>query len=176
MNQNSDHNSITNFTEKIINASELENLNTEFSKVRYGKKIVLAGGCFDILHYGHVVFLEKAKAAGDILVVLLESDTAIADMKGSMRPIHSQNERGLILAALRSVDLVINLPHPCSNFDYDNFTTLIKPDIIATTKNDPNIIHKKRQAQMVGAKIVEVTKKIRDHSSSKIAEIISADL
>ena len=64
-------------------------------------KIVLVGGCFDILHLGHVVFLEKAKKEGDVLVVLLESDEKVRFLKGKGRPVHTQSERAEILSALK---------------------------------------------------------------------------
>ena len=83
------------------------------------KKItVLAGGCFDVLHPGHIVFLEKAKKAGDYLVVLLESDKKIRKLKGKGRPVHSQKERAEILSALKSVDSVVCLPYMENDFKW----------------------------------------------------------
>lgn len=71
-----------------------------------GKKIVFTNGCFDLLHYGHVMYLEKAKAKGDILIVALNSDSSVRRIKGSKRPVVKQNDRARVIAGLESVDFV----------------------------------------------------------------------
>lgn len=131
-------------------------------------KLVLAGGCFDVLHPGHVIFLEKAKKAGDRLLVLLESDEKIKKLKGERRPVHTQKERARILSALEFVDYIVCLPFMEKEFEYDELISKIKPNIIAATKGDRGIIHKKRIAEKVGAKLVFVTKIIGQYSTSKI--------
>ncbi len=136
--------------------------------IRKGKRIVLVGGCFDVLHPGHVIFLEQAKKAGDKLIVLLESDQKIRQIKGINRPVHTQKERQLVLKALRSVDEVIPLPFIDSDQDYDKIIQKIKPDIIAATAGDPQNHHKARSAKLVGAKLKIVTKLIANHSTSLI--------
>src|SRR5437868_2303682 len=83
------------------------------------KQIVVAGGCFDILHIGHFTFLEKAKSAGNALFVLLESDETIKKSKGPNRPINTQQNRAKLLAGLSAVDFVILLPPLTTNEDYD---------------------------------------------------------
>ncbi len=91
-----------------------------------GKKIVFTNGCFDILHAGHVDYLEKAKALGDFLVVGLNSDSSIKRIKGECRPINPQEYRKRVLEALKPVDLVII-------FDEDTPERLIKeikPDVL----------------------------------------------
>jgi rfaE bifunctional protein, domain II len=70
------------------------------------KKVVFTNGCFDILHSGHVDYLNKAKEAGDILIVGLNSDKSIRRIKGEKRPIVPQNERAFLIANLKSVDYV----------------------------------------------------------------------
>jgi len=72
-----------------------------------GHKIVFTNGCFDILHLGHITYLEQAKAKGDILIVGLNSDASVKRLKGAERPIKDEQSRASILAALSSVDLVI---------------------------------------------------------------------
>ena len=101
---------------------------------REGKKLVLAGGVFDILHIGHVKFLEAAKKKGDILFILLESDESVKKYKGINRPINGQKERAMILSFLRPIDYVIILKEMKTNSDYDKLIINLKPDIIATTK------------------------------------------
>ncbi len=71
------------------------------------KKIVFTNGCFDILHAGHVEYLQKAKTKGDILVVAVNSDASVKRIKGNQRPIIQQADRGKILAGLASVDYVV---------------------------------------------------------------------
>lgn len=140
---------------------------------KQGKRIVLAGGCFDILHVGHLVFLEKAKQTADILMILLESNESVTKTKGINRPINTQEDRAAILAALEIVDYVVLLPQMLTNIDYDGIIEQIKPFVIATTKGDPNRKHKERQAESSNAQLIDVTEKIADKSTSKLAQILS---
>lgn len=85
---------------------------SDFLKVREnfkkeGKKIVFTNGCFDILHAGHVDYLVKAKECGDVLVVGLNSDRSVREVKGEQRPIINEVERAFILSNLKPVDYVI---------------------------------------------------------------------
>src|SRR3989338_3317419 len=132
------------------------------------EKIILVGGCFDILHIGHIRFLEEAKKLGGKLLVLLESDKKVKELKGKNRPVFTQNERTHTLASLLSVDYIVLLPH-LKNSDYDKLITLIKPDIIAAAENDPILDKKRRQAEMVSGKLVKL-KFFKSLSSSQIAE------
>ena len=68
------------------------------------KKIVFTNGCFDLLHIGHVRYLEQAKQLGDILIVGINTDASVQKLKGPTRPIQNENDRAEILAALKSVD------------------------------------------------------------------------
>jgi len=72
-----------------------------------GKKVVFTNGCFDILHLGHVDYLEKAKALGDKLVLGLNTDDSVSRFKGPQRPIQDQNSRAHILASLQFIDMVV---------------------------------------------------------------------
>lgn len=143
---------------------------------KQGKSIVLAGGCFDILHIGHITFLEEAKEKGNILFVLLESDESISERKGDSRPINSQQTRAQVLAALEPVDYIVLLPPLCKNNDYDVIIGGINPNVIAITEGDPNRIHKERQAKIVSAHLVEVTKRISGKSTTRLAEVLSEEL
>lgn len=135
-----------------------------------GKSIVLAGGCFDILHTGHIAYLTKAKEQGDILMVLLENDETIRKIKGKNRPLHNQKDRAAILASLQVVDFIVLLPFMKNDKSYETLVISIKPDIIATTKRDQQEANKKRQAKQIGAKVVKVIKRINHSSSSQLAE------
>jgi rfaE bifunctional protein nucleotidyltransferase chain/domain len=72
-----------------------------------GRKLVFSNGCFDILHRGHVEYLEFARAQGDALIVGLNSDSSVSRLKGPGRPINTQADRAAVLSALRAVDGVI---------------------------------------------------------------------
>jgi len=137
------------------------------------KPIVLVGGCFDLLHIGHITFLEEAKKQGDTLVVLLESDAAITAEKGESRPINSQVDRAKILAALSVVDIVIPLEPHMKDTDYDALVFAIKPAIIATTGGDANRHHKERQAKQIDATVIDVTPQISDKSTSKLVTLLN---
>ncbi len=110
---------------KVIKSIEelktlVENLKKE------GKTIVFTNGCFDILHAGHVDYLEKAKSFGDILIVGINSDSSIKRIKGEKRPINKQEHRVKVLSALNCVDYVVV-------FDEDTPIELIKivqPDVL----------------------------------------------
>jgi len=91
-----------------------------------GSKIVFTNGCFDILHKGHVSYLDVAKSFGDVLILGLNSDESVKRLKGQNRPINTQDDRGYILAALESVDYVVNFSQ---DTPYE-LIKLIQPDIL----------------------------------------------
>ena len=76
------------------------------------KKVVLANGCFDILHVGHLRYLQEARQLGDILVVAINSDASVRKIKGHGRPILTQTERIALVSALRCVDYVVVFDEP----------------------------------------------------------------
>ncbi len=136
-------------------------------KMMGGKKTVLVGGCFDILHYGHLRFLEQAKAKGEELIVALESDEFIRQIK-KKKPIHTQKQRAEILAHLDLVDMIILLPLFIEK-DYFEMVQMIHPNIIALTKGDPHLIEKSNQAQKVGASLIQIDF-MKGYSSSYIQQ------
>ncbi|MDY6954756.1 MAG: D-glycero-beta-D-manno-heptose 1-phosphate adenylyltransferase [Thermodesulfobacteriota bacterium] len=97
-------------SEKVINRRELKE-RVQAMK-RAGKTIVFTNGCFDLLHIGHVQYLEAAKAQGDILVVGLNSDSSVRKIKGPNRPVVPEKERAEVLAALACVDVVTIFEQP----------------------------------------------------------------
>ena len=139
---------------------------------REASKIVIVGGCFDIVHLGHLIFLEKAKAKGDILIVLLESDENIRKNKGQNRPINNQKDRALFLSKLKMVDRVIKLPEMKSDDDYLEILKKIKPKIIAVSEGDSGLEKKKKQAKEIGVKVIKVSKLIPHQSTSLIIDKI----
>ena len=85
-----------------MSADSLEN----FLEQSKGKKIVFTNGCFDILHRGHVAYLNEAKKLGDVLVVGLNSDASVKELKGPERPVNSELDRKYVLENLKAVDFV----------------------------------------------------------------------
>lgn len=131
------------------------------------KKIVLVGGCFDLIHYGHLKFLERAKKRGDFLIVALESDEFIIKSKKRI-PIHNQKQRAEILSHIDFVDMIILLPFFSSDNDYFEMVKKIKPKIIAVTFGDPQLKNKKKQAKTIGAKVKVVTSLLDGFSTTEI--------
>ncbi|MCH2534313.1 MAG: D-glycero-beta-D-manno-heptose 1-phosphate adenylyltransferase [Bdellovibrionales bacterium] len=89
---------------KVIDS--VQELVDALKPIREQKKIVFTNGCFDLLHVGHVRYLQEAKAQGDFLVLGLNSDRSVSELKGPTRPIQKQEDRAEILAALACVDFV----------------------------------------------------------------------
>src|ERR1700720_2144726 len=79
---------------------------------RRGRRIVLANGCFDALHVGHIRYLEGARREGDILVVAVNADSSVCNLKGPGRPVLDESARAQLVAALRSVDYVVLFTEP----------------------------------------------------------------
>ncbi|HLP78790.1 MAG TPA: D-glycero-beta-D-manno-heptose 1-phosphate adenylyltransferase [Candidatus Paceibacterota bacterium] len=90
-----------------------------------GKKLVVTNGCFDILHLGHVTYLESARNEGDALLVGMNSDAAVRQLKGPSRPVNSQEDRAGVLAALESIDGVCIFDEKAAT----GFLALAQPDI-----------------------------------------------
>lgn len=120
------------------------------------KKVVLVGGVFDILHPGHIHFLKKAAALGDILFLLLESDENVKRLKGKDRPINGQKKRANVLSALPFIDYIILLKDVTKTSKYDKLIVQIKPDFIVLTKGDPGTEQRLKQTEMIGAKLIEI--------------------
>ena len=91
-----------------------------------GKKIVITNGCFDLVHTGHVLYLEKAAQLGDVLIVAVNSDDSVRKLKGSDRPVNSLQDRMRVLASLASVDLVVDF----SEDTPERLYCAIKPDVL----------------------------------------------
>ena len=107
--------------------SELKHILDEITVEKAkGKKIVFTNGCFDILHRGHVTYLQHARDLGDLLIVGINSDASVKRLKGQERPVNMLEDRAFVLSALKSVDYVIA-------FDEDtplNLIMSIMPDIL----------------------------------------------
>lgn len=90
---------------KVLTPDNLEQALASYKNAH--KKIVFTNGCFDLLHIGHVRYLEQAKSRGDILIVGINTDASVQTLKGPSRPIQNENDRAEILASLKAVDHTI---------------------------------------------------------------------
>lgn len=108
---------------KIMPVEELEGMINESKSA--GKKIVFSNGCFDILHVGHVRYLEEAKKLGDVLIVGVNSDDSVKSIKGENRPLLPEGERAEILAALECIDYITIFPDETP----ESLIERLKPDI-----------------------------------------------
>ena len=132
------------------------------------KKVVFTNGCFDLIHAGHVDYLFKAKAFGDVMVVGLNSDASVMRIKGSKRPILKETERSFIISNLKPVDYVVL-------FDDDTPKLLIEellPDVLVKGADweIENIVGK--DVVLANGGEVKTIEFVNDQSTSKIIKII----
>lgn len=109
-----------------IICSNLDELKKKTDTSRQNKKLVFTNGCFDILHVGHVRYLQQAKQQGDLLLVAVNSDSSVKVLKGPSRPIQNEHDRAEIMAALECVDFV----YVFSDETPINVIQFITPDIL----------------------------------------------
>ena len=129
-----------------------------------GKKVVLANGCFDILHVGHVRYLEGARNLGDTLVVAINSDRSVKALKGESRPILNENERVALVSALRCVDYVVV-------FDEDDVTrvlNVLRPSIHAKGTDYSEATVPEREQVLAYGGQVRITGDPKDHSTRDV--------
>ncbi len=137
-------------------------------------KTVLVGGCFDLIHIGHIYFLEEAKKLGDKLVVLLESDETIKRLKGDHRPVHTQEQRKKMLLAIRYVDEVMCISPLNTDKEYYDVIQKLHPDTIAVTEGDPILSIKQKQAKLIGATAV-IIPRIPNISTTSLAKALEVE-
>ncbi len=110
--------------DRVLNSDTLHTAVEQFRSEN--KKIIFTNGCFDLLHIGHVTYLEEAKKLGDILIVGINTDDSVKKLKGPSRPIQNENDRCRILAALKAVDHTILFSEETPL----NLIKSIKPDVL----------------------------------------------
>jgi rfaE bifunctional protein nucleotidyltransferase chain/domain len=140
----------------------------ELPEILRGKKVVLTNGCFDILHVGHLRYLQDARALGDVLVVAINSDTSMRRIKDSGRPILPQDERVALVAALRCVDYVVVFDEP----DVSRVLDALRPAIQAkgTDYTEQTVPEREKVLSYGGA--VRITGDAKNHSTRDIIENI----
>jgi len=109
--------------EKILTPQTLASWREQLRQA--GQRLVVTNGCFDLLHAGHVTYLDEARLQGDALLVGVNADAVVRDLKGPGRPMNSEADRALVLAALQSVDAVFIFPER----DARAFLATVQPDI-----------------------------------------------
>ncbi len=129
-----------------------------------GKKIVLANGCFDILHVGHVRYLEGARRLGDALVVAVNSDRSVRSLKGPGRPILNEKERAALVSALRCVDYVVVFDEP----DVTRVLDAIRPAIHAKGTDYTEATVPEREKVLAYGGQVRITGDAKDHSTKDV--------
>lgn len=133
------------------------------------KKIVLVTGVFDLIHQEHREFLRKAKAAGDVLIVGLEADVRVQELKGDERPINDQNKRQQQLQNLSVVDLAFVLPEDfCTKQERLDFLKLVKPDVLAVSSHTSFLKEKKELMGEIGGEVQVVHEFNPDISTTKL--------
>ncbi len=131
-----------------------------------GSTVVLANGCFDVLHVGHIRYLQGAKALGDLLVVGINSDRRVAVLKGRGRPIMADTERAEMVASIAAVDLVTVFDEPT----VANLLLAIRPDIHAKgTDYTEETVPEREVVRSYGGRVAIVGDP-KNHSTSEILD------
>jgi rfaE bifunctional protein nucleotidyltransferase chain/domain len=136
----------------------------ELPSLAAGKKIVLANGCFDILHVGHVRYLEGARRLGDALVVAINSDRSVRALKGPGRPILNEKERSALVSALRCVDHVVVFDEP----DVTRVLDTLRPAIHAKGTDYTEATVPEREKVLAYGGQVRITGDPKDHSTKDV--------
>jgi len=133
-----------------------------------GARVVLANGCFDTLHVGHVRYLAGAKALGDVLIVGVNADSSVRPLKGPGRPILDERARALLVAALRDVDYVVIFSEP----NVEKLLEDLRPDVHAKgTDYTAESVPERAVADRLGIRVAIVGDP-KDHSTRALLETI----
>jgi rfaE bifunctional protein nucleotidyltransferase chain/domain len=138
---------------------------------KHGARIVLANGCFDVLHVGHIRYLEGAKALGDLLVVGVNADSQVREQKGLNRPLVPERERAELIAALRAVDFVTIFTEPT----VEALLLSLRPDIHAKgTDYTEESVPERDVVRSYGGRVAIVGDP-KDHSSTEMVRKVMGD-
>jgi D-beta-D-heptose 7-phosphate kinase/D-beta-D-heptose 1-phosphate adenosyltransferase len=150
-------------------ANDLAGLAVQMERYRQaGRRIVLTNGCFDILHRGHVAYLERAKSLGDVLVVGVNSDSSIRQLKGPSRPINCLEDRLGVLAALSCVDHLVSFDETRP----DHLVEAIRPDVFVKGGDyTRRTLPEARLVEALGGRVV-ILPYLADHSTTDIVQRI----
>ena len=138
---------------------------------RNGARIVFANGCFDLLHVGHVRYLEAARALGDLLVVGVNGDAQVRALKGEGRPFVPERERAEVVASLRAVDLVTIFHEPT----VEALLLAVRPDVHAKgTDYTEETVPERDVVRSFGGR-VQIVGDPKDHSSTEMFSRVISD-
>jgi rfaE bifunctional protein nucleotidyltransferase chain/domain len=140
----------------------------DLPKLLKGKKVVLANGCFDILHVGHLRYLQGARELGDALVVAVNSDRSMKAIKDEGRPILSENERVALVSALGCVDYVVVFDEP----DASRVLDILRPAVHAKGTDYTEQTVPERNKVLAYGGSVQITGDPKNHSTRGIIERI----
>ena len=149
-------------SKKIVDRQALQRRIAEWR--RQGETVVLANGCFDLLHVGHIRYLRAAKALGGRLVVAVNSDSSARRLKGEGRPLMPEQERAEIIAALEDVDVVVIFSEP----DVRALVREVRPDVQAKGTDYTAESVPERDVVMECGGRVEIVGDPKGHSSSEM--------
>lgn len=135
-----------------------------------GKTVVFANGCFDLIHVGHIRYLEAARALGDLLVLGLNGDESVKLLKGTGRPTMNQEERAEILAAMECVDYVVLFDDPTA----ERLLQKLQPDIHAKGTDYTEDTVPERETVLAYGGSVKIAGDPKDHSSKDLLKQIAA--
>src|SRR5947207_1093133 len=135
---------------------------------RRGERIVLANGCFDALHVGHIRYLEGARSEGDLLVVAVNADSGVRELKGAGRPILPESARAALVAALRCVDYVLLFPEA----NVETLLEVLRPDVHAKgTDYTADTVPERATAARLGIRVAIVGDP-KKHSTRDLLESV----
>jgi rfaE bifunctional protein nucleotidyltransferase chain/domain len=138
---------------------------------RDGARVVFANGCFDILHVGHVRYLEGARLLGDMLVVGINADEQVRALKGEGRPFVAERERAEIIASIRAVDFVTIFPEPT----VEALLRILRPDVHAKgTDYTADTVPERDVVRSYGGRVAIVGDP-KNHSSSEMVKKVSSE-
>lgn len=136
-----------------------------------GARIILANGCFDLLHVGHIRYFEGARALGDLLIVGINSDEQVRALKGEGRPFMAERERAEIVASIRAVDIVTIFPEPT----VEELIRAIRPDIHAKgTDYTEETVPERDVVRSYGGRVAIVGDP-KDHSTTEMVKRVIRD-
>jgi rfaE bifunctional protein nucleotidyltransferase chain/domain len=147
----------------------VEDLQAIVSQVRAGgQKVVFANGCFDLLHVGHIRYLQNAKALGDVLVVGVNSDAGVTVLKGPGRPLQPQADRAEVVASLACVDYVLVFDAPT----VDGILKELRPDFhVKGTDYTEENVPERETVQAYGGQVA-IAGDPKDHSTRDLIKVI----
>lgn len=152
--------------EKVVERRRLREVARELRA--QSKKIVFANGCFDILHVGHIRYLEGARDEGDALIVGVNADSSVCGLKGPGRPILDQRARALLVAALRVVDYVVIFAEP----NVESLLDEIRPDVHAKgTDYTAESVPERAAADRLGIRVAIVGDP-KNHSTRELLQTV----